>query len=165
MLHMSELTCCIFRLSNVIYMYNLYVTLIMYNLCVTRYNLYVTMLIMFNLCVTMYNLCVTYNVQFVCDYEQSLEFSYHHVTTCFNNHYEFISIYRFNLTVPYRRKILSAQFPSTLAWFWLCIWRMKYKVQYTSTYSTFKELSSLGLIQPFWNDTKLILVGLVSIYI
>lgn len=43
MLHMSELTCCIFRLSNVIYMYNLYVTLIMYNLCVTMYNLYVTM--------------------------------------------------------------------------------------------------------------------------
>lgn len=41
---------------------------------------------------------------------------------------------------------------------------MKYKVQYTSTYSTFNELSSLGLIQPFWNDTKLILVGLLSIY-
>lgn len=42
---------------------------------------------------------------------------------------------------------------------------MKYKVQYTSTYSTFNELSSLGLIQPFWNDTKLILVDLgVSIY-
>lgn len=38
-IHMSELTCCIFRLSNVIYMYNLYVTLIMYNLCVTMYDL------------------------------------------------------------------------------------------------------------------------------
>lgn len=105
---------------------------------------------------------VTYNLWVTMNKASSV--TMHHVTTCFNNHYEFISIYRFNLTVPYLRKILSAQFPSTLAWFWLCIWRMKYKVQYTSTYSTFNELSSLGLIQPFWNDTKLILVALLSLY-
>lgn len=105
---------------------------------------------------------ITYNMWVTMNKASSV--TMHHVTTCFNNHYEFISIYRFNLTVPYLRKILSAQFPSTLAWFWLCIWRMKYKVQYTSTYSTFNELSSLGLIQPFWNDTKLILVALLSLY-
>lgn len=58
MLHMSELTCCIFRLSNVIYMYNLYVT---YNVQFVCDNVQF---------VCDYVQFVTYNVQFVCDNEQ-----------------------------------------------------------------------------------------------